>query len=186
MINLNNISIFCFFSIILTVIIGLTLLIDDEKKLNDTIRIYEKNNQLSSVTSLEMYELIEKYSDYYNIPKYIAYNIAYLETNYRGPFHISYKPNLTSSAGAVGPMQVMPSTAEFINKEPISKNNLRNDMELNISTSMKLLNYLYNKYENWAIVCGCYNTGKPILNSYALFCSSNQDYQKNWVEIPDY
>jgi soluble lytic murein transglycosylase-like protein len=58
-----------------------------------------------------MYESIEKYSEIYDVPKYIAYNVAYMETKYRGPFHFNYNPEQVSSAGALGPMQIMPGTA---------------------------------------------------------------------------
>lgn len=141
------------------------------------------NSDVSSPTPLKMYELINHYSDIYEIPKHIAFNVAYLETRYKGPFDWKYKPNQTSCAGAVGPMQIMPSTANFVHKQKISKGNLKNDIELNIKTSMKLLHQLYNRYGNWGVVCGYYNTGRPIVNSYASFCVSNKNYQKNWVYI---
>ena len=48
---------------------------------------------------------------------------------------------------------------------------------------MKLLHQLHRRYGNWGIVCGCYNTGRPIINGYALFCIKNKNYQKNWVYI---
>jgi len=137
----------------------------------------EKSNSLS------MYDNLEKYSEMYEIPKYIFYNIAFLETTYRGPFDWSYNPSRTSCVGALGPMQVMPSTAKLIHKKPISNETLKNDIEFNIRTSAILLNKLYKKYKDWSIVCGCYNTGKPIVNGYARFCTSNKDYQKNWVYL---
>lgn len=157
----------------------------EDDKLKEKISESISNGTPTSPTSLKMYELIEKYSELYSIPKYIAYNIAFLETRYQGPFDISYRPNLTSSAGAVGPMQVMPSTAKLINNEYVSPSILRNDLRLNIETSMKLLNRLYEKYGDWSVVCGCYNTGRPIVNDYAVFCSTNLDYQKNWDYIPE-
>jgi len=80
-------------------------------------------------------------------------------------------------------MQVMPATAKFINKKSVSSNKLRNDLELNVETSMKLLGYLYGRYSDWGVVCGCYNTGRPIVNGYAQFCVSNKDYQKNWFYL---
>ena len=62
-------------------------------------------------TCIQMYYYIEKYSKQYNIPRKYAYGIAYRETGYRGPFHWRYNHKLTSSAGALGPIQIMPSTA---------------------------------------------------------------------------
>jgi soluble lytic murein transglycosylase-like protein len=141
------------------------------------------DSDLNSPTPLKMYELIDHYSNIYKIPKHIAFNVAYLETRYKGPFDWKYKPGQTSFAGAVGPMQIMPSTANYIHKQSISKNKLKNNIELNIKTSMKLLNKLYDRYGDWKIVCGCYNTGRPIINGYASFCVNNINYQKNWVYI---
>lgn len=130
---------------------------------------------------LKMFYLLETYSEKYNIPKHIAYNIAYHETRYRGPFDWTYKHNLESFAGAVGPMQVMVRTASFINDSTVSKTDLKNDVELNIMSSMKLLSYLHKRYGDWKIVCGYYNTGRPIINDYAVFCANNKDYQNNWL-----
>lgn len=134
-----------------------------------------------SPVSLKTYYLIEKYSKKYDVPKHIAYNVAYLETTYRGPFDWKYNPFRSSSAGAVGAMQVMVSTAKYVNKKSVSQHKLKNDLELNISTSMKLLNILHSQYNDWGIVCGYYNTGYPKINEYATFCISNKDYTKNWL-----
>jgi len=100
-----------------------------------------------------------------------------------GPFDWKYKPNQSSSAGAVGPMQVMPATANYIQNKKISKNNLKNNVELNIQTSMKLLHKLHKQYSNWKLVCGAYNTGRPIVNSYATFCVNNTNYRNNWRRL---
>jgi soluble lytic murein transglycosylase-like protein len=131
--------------------------------------------------SLKIYFLIEKYSEEYNIPKYVAYNIDYKETTYRGPFDWSYNAELVSVSGAVGPMQIIPSTASYINKEKINKDTLLTDLDLNVMTSMKYLRYLKNRYKSWDVVCGFYNTGKPVVNKYATYCSSNEDYKLKWI-----
>lgn len=147
----------------------------------EEVELSKNNYGILTPTPMFMYETIEKYSDEYGIPKYIAYNISFLETRYLGPFHWRYNPSQTSSAGALGPMQIMPGTAKLIQKVSIPRNTLKNDIELNVKISMKLLRKLYNKYHNWAIVCGCYNTGKPIVNGYAKYCVTNLDYQNKWI-----
>ena len=131
-------------------------------------------------SSILMYELLEKYSEKHNVPKYIAYNIAFRETRYKGPFDWDYDPELISPVGAQGPMQVMPSTAKLIQGRVISAEELRTNLELNIQTSMMLLERLYNKYGDWKIVCGCYNTGKTIVNEYAIYCATKKDYISKW------
>jgi soluble lytic murein transglycosylase-like protein len=145
-------------------------------------KLEQSSYEVGSPVSLKMYYLVERYSEEYNIPKHIAYNIAYRETRYKGPFDWSYDPELTSYAGAVGPMQIMPSTANFIHNRKIDKEKLRTDLDLNIMTSMKLLRHLKDRYKSWDLVCGYYNTGKPIINEYARYCSSNKDYTSKWYK----
>jgi len=114
-----------------------------------------------------MYYYIEKYSEEYKIHRKYAYGVAYAETRYRGPFDWKYNHAQTSYAGALGPMQIMPATAKLINGRPIPNSTLKSDIELNVETSMKLLRRLKNKYGDWKVVFGCYNTGRPIVNDYA-------------------
>jgi soluble lytic murein transglycosylase-like protein len=146
---------------------------------------FESGGSISpnSPTSLMMYEYIEKYSDKYDIPKYVAYNVAYKETTYRGPFDWKYNPARTSCVGALGPMQIMPATSDWINKVDYSNNRIMNDIRLNIETSMKLLRKLHNRYGDWTIVCGCYNTGRPMINDYARYCGSNKNYKSKWLSL---
>jgi soluble lytic murein transglycosylase-like protein len=136
---------------------------------------------ITSPYSLQVYNSIEKYSNKYKIPKYIAYNIAFLETRYQGPFDWDYHGKLTSYAGAKGPMQIMPATANYIIGKNITKNELLNNIDLNIKISMKLLNKLHKQYDDWDVVCGYYNTGYPQVNSYARYCASNKNYKSRWV-----
>ena len=178
--KIKNILIFATFT--LSVII-LTCSFNVEEPKEDEIQVVdlgELGKGLSSPTSLKMYELLEKYSDKYHIPKYIAYNVSYKETRYGGPFHWKYNPAQESPVGAVGPMQVMVATANYINDNKTNKHNLRTNIRLNIETSMKLLRRLYDKYGRWDLVCGCYNTGRPMVNDYARFCATNKDYRRNW------
>ena len=173
-----------YYSILIFLIIIISLLNSDKINTNENeIDFYEFSSKgyINTSKSIIMYESIEKYSEEYKIPRHIAYNIAYKETKYKGPFNWSYNPNRTSIGGAEGAMQIMPSTAKSINKYYISPEELRNDIDINILTSMRLLNKLYSKYGNWTIVCGCYNTGRPIINEYAIFCSTNRKYTSNWV-----
>ena len=118
---------------------------------------------------IEMHNCIEKYSEIYGIPKRYAYGVAWKETRYSGAFHWEYNPGQISCVGAVGPMQVMYSTAKMMWKDKeFTKEELKNDIEFNVETSMKLLRHLHDKYGDWKIVFGCYNTGKSIVNQYAI------------------
>ena len=122
----------------------------------------------TNVPSIELYYAILKYSKEFNIPSEYAFGIAYNETKYQGPLDFSYDHRQTSSVGALGPMQIMPATANWINHQKIDKSVILNDIEFNVRTSMKLLRQLKDKFNNWLVVFGCYNTGRPIINDYAI------------------
>ncbi len=170
------VSVFIVFGIFWSISLFNDTKLDPPKSLLETI-IEEPN----SPPCLKTYYLIEKYSKRYNIPKHIAYSIAYQETNYKGPFDWDYNPFVSSSSGAHGAMQIMLSTANFVNDTVTKKSFLKKNLEYNIATSMKLLRNLHNQYKNWAKVCGCYNTGRPIINDYAKFCMKNKKYKKRWI-----
>jgi soluble lytic murein transglycosylase-like protein len=149
---------------------------------NETINPTESYEPLvkreKSPPCLEMYYSIEKYAEKYKVPKKIAYGIAHTETRYSGPFHWEYDPNLVSYAGAMGPMQVMHSTAKLLwPGRDVTKSMVLNDIDFNVETSMKALSHLYKIYGDWKIVLGCYNTGSPIVNSYSYKVVS---FKPNW------
>jgi soluble lytic murein transglycosylase-like protein len=122
-----------------------------------------------SAPCLRMFNSIEKYSRMYNIPRDYAYGIAYAETRYEGPFHWKYKHTQTSSAGALGPMQLMYPTAKgLFPKKKFSREELMENIDFNVHCSMKLLRNMYDRYGDWKIVFGCYNTGRPMINDYAV------------------
>ncbi len=126
---------------------------------------------------IQMYDYLKKYSAEYGVPFRIAMGVAHKETRYGGPFHWRYNPKLTSSANAYGAMQIQVPTANFIwgGKKKITSKKLLTDLELNVETSMKLLAHLKKKYGGWDVALGCYNTGRPIVNSYAIEIM-NTDY----------
>jgi hypothetical protein len=65
-------------------------------------------------------------------------------------------------------MQVIPRYAtKFNNGKRVSANELRNNIELNVRVSLKMLSYLKKRYGSWGLALGAYNTGKPCYNSYA-------------------
>lgn len=139
---------------------------------------FSNKEKVTDPPCLQMYFSIEKFAEKYNIPKRFAYGIAFEETRYRGPFDWNYKHTQKSYAGAIGPMQIMPSTANMMwpNKK-FSNNELMNDIQFNVETSMKLLRRLYDKYGNWKTVFGAYNTGIPCINNYA---ESVYTHKINW------
>ncbi len=130
-------------------------------------KIINKIVTVDNPPCIVMYNCIEKYAKEYNIPKKYAYGIAYAETRYQGPKHKKYNHKKTSSSGALGPMQIILSTARYVNHDKVSRERLKNDIEYNIKTAMKLLRRLKNRYKDWELSIGAYNTGQPIINEYA-------------------
>lgn len=141
---------------------------------HESIQINETNLNIQELSVIDvppcirLYELLETYSDKYDVPLNIAIGVAFHETRYKGIFHWDYDPAKISSASAYGAMQVQVQTARGIwkNKE-ITSTDLLTNMELNVETSMKLLNRLKRMYGTWELALGAYHTGKPIVDNYA-------------------
>ena len=165
--------------IIILAIIGLMYF-----NLNQRLDYFEERLDLANGTiSLQMYESIEHWSDSFNIPKHIAYNVAWLETRYQGPFHFDYNPYQTSSAGAVGPMQIITRWAKPYVRKRLTEKELKTNIDLNVKISMQMLRKWYSIHHDWTLACGAYNSGSPIRNDYAVYASSNKDYKNKWERL---
>ena len=143
----------------------------------------ERLDLANGTTSLQMYESIEHWSDSFKIPKHIAYNVAYLETRYQGPFHFNYNPYQKSYAGAVGPMQIITRWARPYVRRRISEKELKTNIDLNVMISMKMLCNWYSIHHDWTLACGAYNSGQPIRNDYAVYATTNKDYKDKWERL---
>jgi soluble lytic murein transglycosylase-like protein len=151
---------------------------------NRRLDYFEERLDLANGTiSLQMYESIEHWSDSFNIPKHIAYNVAYLETRYQGPFHFNYNPYQKSYAGAVGPMQIITRWARPYVRRRISEKELKTNIDLNVMISMKMLRNWYSIHHDWTLACGAYNSGQPIRNDYAVYATTNKDYKNKWERL---
>lgn len=137
----------------------------------------------TGTVSLQMYESIEHWSDSFEIPKYIAYNVAYLETRYKGPFDFRYNPYQKSFAGAVGPMQIIPRWAHKYAGRRLTEKELKTNIDLNVKISMQMLHRWYSIHHDWASACGAYNSGRPIKNHYAIYASTNKEYKNKWSKL---
>ena len=130
--------------------------------------------------ALRMYRAIMLYSGMYNVPKHVAFNIAHLETTYRGPQDSTYNPSRVSNKGAMGPMQIMYRYASHFAEREVTKSELRDSIEFNVNLSMKILAQNYKRYKSWKKAAGAYNTGRPIINHYAKE-AVKKDYERNWL-----
>lgn len=140
-----------------------------------------KKTELKLNPAQRLYVAINKYADQYDIPLHIAYNVACLETGYKGPFHETYNHKQTSKAGALGAMQIMPQYASHYAGFRVSKTVLRDSIELNVEISMKMLKEWYSRYKDWKKATGAYNTGRPIINKYAQKAVIKDYYITRWI-----
>jgi len=71
----------------------------------------------------------------------------------------SFDPDCESNKGALGLMQVMPDTAEYIIGGEVSREELL-DPEININLGTKYLAYLYDRFDTLDWVLIAYNAGE--------------------------
>lgn len=155
-------------SVLTLVVLALTGLHFSTKPIEvDRYSNLDSNQVVHSSPSIQMYFYIKKYAKQYDIPEAYAFSLAYQETRYQGPLDLGYDQKKTSPVGALGPMQIMPSTAAMMLSKTVSDTRLLSDIDLNVKISMKLLRYLYDLYGDWGLVFGAYNTGTPCINDYA-------------------
>ena len=103
---------------------------------------------------LEYEDYIKKYGDEYGVSYELVAAVIKAESD--------FDPDVKSSAGAVGLMQLLPATAEEIApKIGIEyKEDMLTDPETNIALGCYYLAYLHkNLYENWDTACAAYNAG---------------------------
>lgn len=102
---------------------------------------------------MDFAESVSKYSEKYGVPEIIIYSVIKTESD--------FKSNAVSSVGAVGLMQIMPSTCEWISARLGETNEfaLMYDPDTNIRYGTYLISFLKLRYGNWDTVFAAYNAG---------------------------
>ncbi len=103
----------------------------------------------------EYYELVIKYSKDYSIPAALTFAVIKTESN--------FDKDVISSAGAIGLMQIMPSTYEWLAQAKFNETSnvsLLFDPEINIRYGTYYLQYLYEKFGTWEKALIAYNWGE--------------------------
>lgn len=121
---------------------GNTSVIGTKDEVNDaeSIEVDSKDSTRKRVD-----KAIEFYSEKYGVDSKLVKAIAKQESN--------FNPNVVSSAGAVGVMQLMPGTAKYIGI------NDRYNIEQNIQGGVKYIKEQLNKYGNVDMALMAYNAG---------------------------
>lgn len=98
-------------------------------------------------------DYVVKYSQEYNVPQEYIYAVIYSES--------SFKEKAVSHAGAIGLMQIMPDTFDWLSRL-MGENYEKEDVykpEINIKCGVFYLSFLYNRFGNWDTAIAGYNAG---------------------------
>lgn len=95
-------------------------------------------------------DLIRKYADKYNLPPELVASVVNVESN--------FKEDAKSNKGAVGLMQLMPQTANWLNGKELSEEELKNP-ETNLNLGCLYLSSLLQEFENIDCALAGYNAG---------------------------
>ena len=107
---------------------------------------------------------VEKYCERYGVDERLAYSVMKAESNF-DPFAVSQK-------GAVGLMQIMPSTALSVCSELGMDGFDLTNAEDNIRIGIYYLHYLGERFDQTDLVILAYNAGEGNV--------------RNWLKNPDY
>ncbi len=103
----------------------------------------------------EYTQLVEKYSDEYGISEELIYAVIKTESDFDSA--------AVSSKGAVGLMQIMPTTFEWITEDLLREDlelGMLFDPETNIKYGTYYLSRLYNRFGDWDTAIAAYNGGE--------------------------
>lgn len=105
-------------------------------------------------------DYVSKYSTEYNLERAVVYAIIKTESNFESA--------AVSRSGAVGLMQLLPSTAKWIADElgEIFDNNNLFDPETNIKYGCFYLRYLMDKFYDINTVICAYNAGEGVVRAW--------------------
>jgi soluble lytic murein transglycosylase-like protein len=154
-----------------------------DNKLNIDKNSLNNNSNLPNTTELpdvpevpgapkgEVLNLIDKYSQKYNLDKNLVKAVVQQESGFNS--------NAKSPVGALGLMQLMPSTAKGLGvRNPF-------DAEQNIAGGTKYLKNLITKYDSVKLGLAAYNAGSGAVNKYGGVppYKETQNYVKNIINI---
>lgn len=125
----------------------------------DFVRRYlESHNRTLNIVqgkSIEHFSLIDNVLKQNDIPKELKY-LAVIES--------ALNNKAISHAGAVGPWQLMASTAKLMGLTVNNKRDDRKDWYKSTNAAAKYLNVLYRNLDDWLLVVAAYNSGPGPVN----------------------
>lgn len=118
----------------------------EQKNIVKTVK--KDANEIANNTDI----IIHRYCKIYGIEPHLVKAIMHVESN--------GNHNVKSSGGAIGIMQLTPSTAKFLGVNPYDK-------EQNIHGGVKYISYLHKKFDGDIIkIIASYNAGETVVKKY--------------------
>ena len=102
----------------------------------------------------EYAEYVEVYAEAYGVPEELVYAVIRTESD--------FDSGAVSPVGAVGLMQLMPSTFEWLTNDMLFEHlesGMLYDPETNVKYGTYCLSYLYDRYGDWDLAIAAYNGG---------------------------
>ena len=99
-------------------------------------------------------DYVETYAEQYDIPPHVLYAVIKTESG--------FDPAAVSPKGAVGLMQFMPDTFDWLTNEMLFEHladGMRYDPETSVRYGAYLLSHLYKRYGSWSVALAAYNAG---------------------------
>lgn len=100
----------------------------------------------------EFSQFVTVYANKYSVPEALVYSVIKAESN--------FNPNAQSHVGAMGLMQLMPDTLDWLGRVMgEAPQGTIKDPETNIKYGTYYLSFLYNRFTNWETAVAAYNAG---------------------------
>ena len=109
----------------------------------------------------EYCDFVEQYATAYDVPVNLVYAVIRTESG--------FDPEAVSSVGAVGLMQMMPSTFRWLTDDMLGEglaDEMLYDPETNIRYCVYYLRRLYDRYGDWLTACAAYNAGSGRVDAW--------------------
>lgn len=126
---------------------------------------------------LKYKSLIRKYAQDENIGCGFIASIINVESG--------FESDAVSKKGAVGLMQIMPSTGKWIYEQYFDdefQDDFLFDPKINIFIGVKYLSYLFEKYDDEVTVLACYNTGETVVQDWI---GENKTLKKTQIQFKE-
>lgn len=124
----------------------------------------------------EYRDIVMAYSKEYAVPTELIFAIIKVESN--------FDKNAKSHAGAIGLMQMIPSTYEWLSKSHFGELTITDmlyDPQINIKYGTYYLRYLYTRFGSWEKAIIAYNWGE---GNFEEFIEDNGYTEGDYNSIP--